>query len=144
MWIHLLALGLIDGAGGQSGPASESGGGSSEGRKRQPFVSFKPLLKRVMEARAKKLRPPKAVREQVRAIEVQAAQQVLSGSGEEAFRALMRQWQAIAQPRLDAGQQDVDAEQLFMAQIAMRIRAMEYEKRLQEEEDEEVLALLLA
>lgn len=143
MWSHLLTLGLIDGAGGGSTePGRNAGSVISAGRPRR-FVTHKPLLQRVLEARAKKLNPPKVVRAKVRAIEVEAAQEVLAGGGEEEFRALLARWKAQVQPKLETAPQEIDPEQLFMAQVAMRIRALEYERQLEQEEEDEILALLL-
>lgn len=144
MWIHLLTTRLIDGAGGQTAPS----GGSAESSQRvgghRRVVKHTPLLQRVLAAKAKKLNPPKTIRERVRQIEVKAAEQLLTGADEGEFRALMERWAARAQPRIEVAAPDADLMQLFMAQVAMRLRAIEYQQRQEEEDEDEVLALLLA
>lgn len=104
-------------------------------------VSIKPLLQRVMEARAPRVKPRKpAARKAAREIEYEAAE-LLSNKdtgGEQAFYLLMQQWLAFS-PRLPqyAG---VSAEQLFMAQVAMRIEQI---RRFEQDEEDAVIALLM-
>ena len=97
-------------------------------------VHHKSLLQRVMERRAKPIAPPKnkAARQRVKVIEVQAAELLLDGGGEDRFRALMKQW-IDAKPALPQAPQ-IDAYALFMAQVAFRLRQIE-------QDDEEALLL---
>lgn len=102
-------------------------------------VSFKPLLQRILEERAKPIAPPqnKKARKRVRVIEVEAAQEVLAGNGEERFAELMRQWLA-ASPAIPQENSQTDANALFMAQVAFRVRQIQFEQ----DEEEALIALL--
>jgi len=111
-------------------------------------VSFKPLLQRILDARAEKRVKPAKERAQKRAkvIEVQAAQAVLQG-GEAQFGELMAQWLA-QRPVLP--QPGLDLRELFMAQVGFRIRQMQAEEQARAviaaeiDEEEALIALLLA
>ena len=103
-----------------------------------PIVSFKPLLQRIKEARAERIKPvKKSARRKARVIEGQAVDLVLSGGGESAFNELMQQW--VAQAPVLPAQPTMNLEQLFMAQVAMHIRRIE-----QQDEDDALIALLIA
>lgn len=106
-------------------------------------VSFKPLMQRIREARAgrlARLKPKrKAAQRKAAAIEVKAAELAVSGGNESAFMALMRQW--LAQTPMLTNAPDDDAEQLFLAQVGLRLRQIE---QAEQDDEEAVLALLLA
>lgn len=115
------------------------------------FVSFKPLLQRILEARAERRVKPAKDRAAKRAkiIEVQAAELVLKDDGaEERFRELMAGWLA-QRPLIPPMVAQVDPMQLFMAQVAFRIQQMQAEEQARtrlaaQDEEEALIALLLA
>lgn len=115
------------------------------------FVSFKPLLQRILEARAERRVKPAKERAAKRAkvIEVQAAELVLQDDGAEArFRELMAGWLA-QRPVIPPVVTQVDPMQLFMAQVAFRIQQMQAEEQARarlvaQDEEEALIALLLA
>ncbi|WP_162588321.1 hypothetical protein [Variovorax sp. RA8] len=115
------------------------------------FVSFKPLLQRILEARAERRVKPAKERAAKRAkvIEVQAAELVLQHDGaEERFRELMAGWLA-QRPVIPSVVAEVDPMQLFMAQVAFRIQQMQAEEQARarlaaQDEEEALIALLLA
>ena len=106
-------------------------------------VSFKPLMQRIREARAgrlARLKPKrKAAQRKAAAIEVKAAELAVAGGNESAFMALMRQW--LAQTPMLTNAPDNEAEQLFLAQVGLRLRQIE---QAEQDDEEAVLALLLA
>ena len=103
-----------------------------------PTVSFKPLLQRIKEARAERIKPAKkSARRKARVIEGQAVDLVLSGGGESAFNELMRQW--VRQEPVLPAQPSINLEQLFMAQVAIHIRRIE-----EQDEEDALIALLVA
>ena len=115
------------------------------------FVSFKPLLQRILEARAERRVKPAKERAAKRAkvIEVQAAELVLQDDGAETrFRELMAGWLA-QRPVIPPVVAQVDPMQLFMAQVAFRIQQMQAEEQARvrlaaQDEEEALIALLLA
>lgn len=70
---------------------------------------------------------------------MQAAELAVAGGNESAFMALMRQW--LAQTPMLMNAPDHDAEQLFLAQVGLRLRQIE---QAEQDDEEAVLALLLA
>jgi len=106
-------------------------------------VSFKPLMQRIREARAgrlARLKPKRKVAQRkAAAIEIKAAELAVAGGNESAFMALMRQW--LAQTPMLINAPDHDAEQLFLAQVRLRLRQIE---QAEQDDEEAVLALLLA
>lgn len=97
-------------------------------------VNRKPLLKRILEARESRL--PKLsnkVKAKTKKIEIEAAKILIKSSNEQAFNELMKEWVAVA-PKVP----QMNYEELFMAQVAFRIR------QLEEEEEESILVLLLS
>ncbi len=109
-------------------------------------VSIKPLLDRILEARAERIKPiKKSARAKARLIEGIAAELAMNDGGEREFRALMDEWLA-QEPQLP-DQPGLDIEQLFMAQVAMRVQRMQAEaeaRRLFEQDEEDALMALLA
>ncbi|OUM01757.1 hypothetical protein A8M77_14440 [Variovorax sp. JS1663] len=135
--------------GGQPQPAPGGMGFEMVGGVRE--VSFKPLLQRVLDARAERRVKPAKERAQKRAkaFEVEAARLVLEDDGAEMrFRDLMAGWLAqrpVLPPMFDR----LDPMQLFMAQVAFRIQQMQAEEQARarladQDEEEALLALLLA
>lgn len=126
----------------ESAPATSGdwvvNGGSG---RRVANAGFNPLLRRILAARADQEALPlkKKARKQARVIEVQAAEVALSSGNEEDFRALMAQWVAQTPPALPEAP-SVDLQQLFMAQVAMRVRQIE---AFEQDEEEALIALLL-
>jgi hypothetical protein len=142
MWIHLLALGLIAGAGGDAGqqPASNFEVVQTASKRQ---VSVKPLLQRVLEARWDAVRPrSKNARKKARAIEVQAAAVALEDGNEAEFSALMQKWLAY-QPEAQERPRD-DQQQLFMAQVALRVQALRRQQEQEQDDEDALLALMLA
>lgn len=105
------------------------------------IVSVKPLLQRIKEAKAERIKPlKKKARHRAAVVEIEAANLVLSNpTNEGAFRALMDQWLA-QKPELPA-QPTLDVYHLFMAQVALRLQAIERE---QQDEEDTLIALLLS
>ena len=106
-------------------------------------VSFKPLMQRIREARAgrlARLKPKRKVAQRkAAAIEIKAAELAVAGGNESAFMALMRQW--LAQTPMLINAPDIEAEQLFLAQVGLRLRQIE---QAEQDDEEAVLALLFA
>jgi hypothetical protein len=116
-------------------------------RKRQvPEVSRKPLLQRIIEARAEAAiqqviaKPAKKnAKKRAQAIEQQAAELAVSGGQESEFFALLEKWLQQTPVYVDSGQKvaENDTSQLFMAQVALKVAAM------QELEDERMIISLI-
>lgn len=104
-------------------------------------AGFNPLLRRILAAQSDQpeVKLKKKARKQARVIEVEAAEVALSSGNEEQFRALMAQWVAQTPPALPEAP-SVDLQQLFMAQVAMRVRQIE---AFEQDEEEALIALLL-
>jgi hypothetical protein len=106
-------------------------------------VSVKPLLQRVLEARWDAVRPrSKNARKKARAIEVQAAAVALEDGNEAEFSALMQKWLAY-QPEAQERPRD-DQQQLFMAQVALRVQALRRQQEQEQDDEDALLALMLA
>ena len=131
-------------AGGEViGKGFEMGGKAVRQTKTVREVKFKPLLERILEARAERIKPvKKAARAKAREIEGIAAELAMNDGGEKQFRALMDQWLAQG-PQLPEVA-DLDVEQLFMAQVAMRVQRIQEARRLFEQDEEDALMVLLA
>ena len=103
------------------------------------IVYRKTYLQEVMEARAERFKPKgRRAKKRAQVIEVEAAQAVLAGDGEQKLKTLMRQWQAQApeMPKADTP----DVYQLFLAQVAFWVRRAQEE---QEQDEEDALIALL-
>lgn len=93
----------------------------------------------VLEARAERFKPKgRRAKKRAQVIEVEAAQAVLAGEGEQKLKTLMRQWQAQA-PEMPKAE-TVDVYQLFMAQVAFWVRKAQEEQ--QQDEEDALIALL--
>lgn len=100
-------------------------------------VSFKPLLQRIREARQAKVKPAqKNAQKRARIIEIEAAHVALEHGGESEFKVLMGKWLAQS-PVVTAQARRIDSYELFMAQVALRIAAIE------QDEEDAVIALLM-
>lgn len=116
-------------------------------RKRQvPEVSRKPLLQRIMEARAEAAiqqviaKPAKKnARKRAQDLEQKAAQLAVSGGQESEFFALLEKWLQQTPVYVDSGQKvaENDTAEIFMAQVALKVAAM------QELEDERMIISLI-
>lgn len=128
MWIHLLSLRLIDGA---------SSAATTIAQREIEWINFKTLKEKVREAKAERIKPvKKSARKKARVIEFEAAELVQSGGSEIRFYELMMLW-LEQKPQLPEKTSNTDAEQLFMAQVAMMI------KRREEQDEEDALIVLL-
>lgn len=132
------------------GPPPAAGGfvmgPSPAPRPRAQERHFKPLLQRVLEAKAPRVKPAKErAAARAKAIELQAAELILENGNQARFDQLRAQWEA-QRPVVPATiQQPLDA--LFLAQVAFRLQqmgALEALRRRQIDDEEAVLALLLA
>lgn len=112
-------------------------------------VSHQPLLQRIMEKRRAAMFKPRQrqAAKRAKAVEVEAAKAVLAGADETQFRGLLERWKDEA-PVLPAAEVPSEA---FMAQVAFRIqqmqdaeRAVEAIRQARRQDDDAVLALLLA
>lgn len=132
------------------GPPPASGGfvmgPSPAPRPRAQERHFKPLLQRVLEAKAPRVKPAKErAAARAKAIEVQAAELILEDGSQARFDQLRAQWEAQRPVVPATVQQPLDA--LFLAQVAFRLQqmgALEALRRRQIDDEEAVLALLLA
>lgn len=105
-------------------------------------VYRKPLLQRVLEARAPKVKPKKErAAKRAKDIEIRAAQVVVSGVQGQALEELTREWMA-QRPYIPDAAQQIPADELFMAQVAFRINQLQL-LRLKDDEDA-IIALLLS
>lgn len=91
-----------------------------------------------------RLRAGKAAKRKARAIEDKAARIVIEhpADAESQFMDLMRQWAAFNP--VAVGPQDTTLEQLFAAEIAFRVRAIQQQIEAEMDEEEAIIALLLA
>ena len=122
---------------GDTPPVEQSGGAGFE--MGAQIVYRKPYLQQVLEARAERFKPKgRRAKKRVQVIEVEAAQAVLAGEGEQKLKTLMRQWQAQA-PEMPKAE-TVDVYQLFMAQVAFWVRKAQEEQ--QQDEEDALIALL--
>ena len=122
---------------GDTPPVEQSGGAGFE--MGAQIVYRKPSLQQVLEARAERFKPKgRRAKKRVKVIEVEAAQAVLAGEGEQKLKTLMRQWQAQA-PEMPKAE-TVDVYQLFMAQVAFWVRKAQEEQ--QQDEEDALIALL--
>lgn len=112
------------------------GGGQQVARE----VYRKPLLQRVLEARAPKVKPPKErAAKRAKDIEVRAAQIAVQGIDTQAIDRLAREW-AAQKPYIPESAQSIPLQDLFYAQIAFRIAQL---GMLQEQDEEEAIITLL-
>lgn len=126
----------------QPGGGSNAGFVMGGGQRLAREVYRKPLLQRVLEARAPKVKPPKErAAKRAKDIEIRAAQIVVSGVEGGALDQLAREW-AAQRPYIPPKAQDIPINDLFLAQVAFRIQQL----RLLDEMDEEeaIIALLLS
>lgn len=114
--------------------------GGSTGRAYRE-VSFKPVLQRVLEAKAPKVRPKKErAAKRAKTIEQQAAIAVTSGIEEPAYLRLFLEWK-LQQPYIPPQAEGIPLDELFAAQVAFRIAQMQ----LMDDDDEEaIIAILLS
>ena len=91
-----------------------------------------------------RLRASKAAKKKAREIEDKAARIVIErpADAESQFMELMRQWAAFNP--VAVGPQDTTLEQLFAAEIAFRVRAIQQQIEAEMDEEEAIIALLLA
>lgn len=129
---------------GQNASFDYSGGTISAQVREVEWRFNNPLLQRIKDANARRVKPArKAARKIAVAIEYQAAELALSGGGEDKFRELLRTW-TLQKPVInDPG---VDIEQLFMAQVALKLESVQNQliKRAAEDEEDSIIAILLA
>jgi len=130
---------------GSTPPSPSAGGmgfeiGGSEPRKYRE-TSFKPVLQRVLEAKAPKVKPKKErAAKRAKTIEQQAAIAVTSGIEEPAYLRLFLEWK-LQQPYIPPQAQGIPLDEMFAAQVAFRIAQMQ----LMDDDDEEaVIAILLS
>lgn len=104
-------------------------------------TSFKPVLQRVLEAKAPKVKPKKErAAKRAKTIEQQAAIAVTSGIEEPAYLRLFLEWK-LQQPYIPPQAQKIPLDEMFAAQVAFRIAQMQ----LMDDDDEEaVIAILLS
>ncbi len=104
-------------------------------------TSFKPILQRVLEAKAPKVKPRKErAAKRAKTIEQQAAIAVVNGTSEQALTKLQREW-AQQKPFIPQQAQGIAMDELFAAQVAFRIAQMQ----LMDDDDEDaILAILLS
>lgn len=105
-------------------------------------VYRKPILQRVLEARAPKVKPVKErAAKRAKDIEVRAAQIVVSGAQPSMLEQMTREWMA-QRPYIPPKAQGIPLEDLFLAQVAFRIQQLDL---LKDQDDEEaIIALLLS
>lgn len=129
---------------GQNASFDYSGGTISAQVREVEWRFNNPLLQRIKDANARRVKPArKAARKIAVAIEYEAAELALSGGGEDKFRELLRTW-TLQKPVInDPG---VDIEQLFMAQVALKLESVQNQliKRAAEDEEDSIIAILLA
>lgn len=122
---------------GDTPPVEQSGGAGFE--MGAQIVYRKPYLQQILEARAERFKPKsRRAKKRAQVIEVQAAQAVLAGEGEQQLKQLMRKWQQQA-PEMPKAE-TVDVYQLFMAQVAFWVRKAQEEQ--QQDEEDALIALL--
>lgn len=138
------------GTAGTITPPSGSVGFEVGGGRIIPEVSRKPLLQRILDARnARRVKPAKErAAKRARYIEIRAAELALEQGNGEQFDAFMRDWlqtRPVLPPQAEA-----DPTPYFLAQVAFRLQQMQAEDRarqalraLEEEEEDEAIALLL-
>lgn len=130
---------------GSTPPSPTVGGmgfemGGSEPRKYRE-VSFKPILQRVLEAKAPKVKPKKErAAKRAKSIEQEAAIALINGANEQALARLELEWR-LQKPYIPPQAQGIPLDELFAAQVAFRIAQMQ----LMDDDDEEaVIAILLS
>ena len=104
-------------------------------------TSFKPILQRVLEAKAPKVKPTKErAAKRAKAIEQKAAIAVVNGGNEQALRALEQEWRE-QRPFIPAQARGIPMDELFAAQIAFRIAQMQL---LDDDDEDAITAILLS
>lgn len=114
------------------------------------WVEHKTIFDKIKERAQEKhqhiarLKASKAAKRKARAIEDKAARIVIErpADAESQFMELMRQWAAFNP--VAVGPQDTTLEQLFAAEIAFRVRAIQQQIEAEMDEEEAIIALLLA
>lgn len=105
-------------------------------------VYRKPLLQRVIETRAPKVKPPKErAAKRAKDIEVRAAQIVVSGVEGQGIDQLAKEW-AAQRPYIPETAQQIPMEDLFLAQVAFRINQLQLLQK--KDEEDAIIALLLS
>jgi len=98
---------------------------------------YRTLMDKVREAKAERIKPAKkSARKKARNIEIEAAQLVQTGGNESRFYELMTLW-LEQKPVIPPQYESFNAEQLFMAQVAIMIQ------RIQARDEEDALIVLL-
>lgn len=117
------------------------GGGGSPGGSRIREAYVKPILQRMMELRAPKVRPAKErAAKRTKAIEIEAARAIVESDGEAELSGFIREWKA-QRPVVPEKAQQIPMDDLFLAQVAFRIRQL---NMLADDEEDAIIALLLA
>jgi hypothetical protein len=143
MWIHLLALGLIAGAGGAAPEIPETPAGAAPSQEVQVIRTVRDpsLVRRIYAGQANRPQAQSYTsRKPAKKIEQQAAVLALDEGSTTALDALLTQWLAVSPPM--AAMPAPDAQALFYAHVAQALERIRIERE-QQDEEEAVLALLL-
>lgn len=113
-------------------------------------VKIKSIFEKIRERaqqqqkRLVKLKASKSQKRKAREIETQAAKVIIENpiNAESRFIDLMKQWAAFNPAPI--GIQDATLEQLFAAEVAFRLRAIQRHIEAEQDEEEAILALLLS
>lgn len=137
-----MLLTLLQNRSATSTPPNGGGGGAGFSMGGTREVYHKPILQRVLEARAPKVKPTKErAAKRAKDIEVRAAQIVVSGAQPSVLEQMTREWMA-QRPYIPQKAQGIPLEDLFLAQVAFRIQQLDL---LKDQDDEEaIIALLLS
>lgn len=104
-------------------------------------TSFKPILQRVLEAKAPKVKPPKErAAKRAKAIEQKAAIAVVNGGNEQMLKALEQEWRE-QRPFIPVQARGIPIDELFAAQIAFRIAQLQL---LDDDDEDAITAILLS
>lgn len=136
-----MLLTLLQNRGGVPVEDSRTAGFEMGGGRAYRETSFKPILQRVLEAKAPKVKPQKErAAKRAKTIEQQAAILVANGGDEKRLLSLEKEWLA-QKPYIPEKARNIPIDELFAAQVAFRINQMQL---LDDDDEEAIIAILLS